>query len=1071
MADYHEENEIAKTDGAVGHGPNESSVSIMPVARFLPQFLKQRAIFKSTKSDGRENTHTRIKYEPKPDEQPIQGGNYHIPDSDLPLMWKLYHKHVFVDKKPEYLTEKQLAEGGPILIDLDFHYDISVTDRQHTSVNTWHFIQNVLLDTLGTIFEFQGGSPFRVYIFERDRVNPKPELKTTKDGIHIILGMQASRRVQLYLRDRCIPRMGESFGDLPLKIGWDKVYDETIARGSTNWQIFGSRKPMHESYKLTAMGTAVWGGEGCIEGLQLEVATDAEVECMDMAVLLPLVSARCRTNPIYPLKSEMETLVGSVLDATAMVKIKTEKKEGGGAVKKGGAGVGGFGGFGGFGTESSGWMGAAATNRSLSLIPPLSNPTSPSSSVTTTSSSNQPIASGMMMVAGGAAAQIQTELTEEEIEELHAQVVDRPSLESTIEYIFSKIPTSLDPTKIRMTHLYAQLLPEDFYEPGSHLNSRKVAFGLKKVSDKYLFLSWVMLRSKAEDFDFATVPQLWHSWKHYFNIRAGTDGSDTFRGITHKSIMYWARERNYENFMAIKAQNIDMLIVQSLEDNCEYDFAHVAFHQYNASFLCTSLKPAVWYRFDQHRWVKDQGNRLRLQMSQELYPKYEAVVQGKRNVATAIQDVEERKAELKNVSQYDMRAKQLKRTTAKNNILSECTELFYDAEFAGKRDEAKELVCFTNGVLDLHEKKFRPGRAEDYITMCTNVPYFPLAYYQQNQPELIVAVRTFMEQIFPNPNVNRYMWEHLASCLYGKNVQQTFNIYYGSGSNGKSLLTELMNAALGDYFGNLPVTILTEKRVGAGQTCSELAQLQGKRYVVMQEPSRGAKLTEGFMKQITGDPTIQARDLWESSRNISIMFKLICCLNVLFEVASDDDGTWRRMRNVPFEAKFGDKETDPTLQHVKYVFPKDVNLKDKFTVWAPVFISMLVDVYFRTNGLVQDCQEVLEATLAYRENQNVMAVFVKECIKKVVGEGHVLSKKEAFYGFQIWFKENPDCSGMKLPKIKEFSEYVDKMYGMREGAGWKNLVMEVASTTGNFGGVAIAVAAPASALSASAESK
>jgi len=43
------------------------------------------------------------------------------------------------------------------------------------------------------------------------------------------------------------------------------------------------------------------------------------------------------------------------------------------------------------------------------------------------------------------------------------------------------------------------------------------------------------------------------------------------------------------------------------------------------------------------------------------------------------------------------------------------------------------------------------------------------------------------------------MWQHLASCLIGTNDNQTFNIYTGSGRNGKSKLVDLMSKAMGDY--------------------------------------------------------------------------------------------------------------------------------------------------------------------------------------------------------------------------------------------------------------------------------
>ena len=82
------------------------------------------------------------------------------------------------------------------------------------------------------------------------------------------------------------------------------------------------------------------------------------------------------------------------------------------------------------------------------------------------------------------------------------------------------------------------------------------------------------------------------------------------------------------------------------------------------------------------------------------------------------------------------------------------------------------------------------------------------------------------------------MWDHLASTLIGINHDQTFNIYTGSGSNGKSILVNLMEEILGDYKGTVPLQLITDKRSCIGRASPEVAQLVGIRYAVIQEPSK-----------------------------------------------------------------------------------------------------------------------------------------------------------------------------------------------------------------------------------------
>ena len=101
---------------------------------------------------------------------------------------------------------------------------------------------------------------------------------------------------------------------------------------------------------------------------------------------------------------------------------------------------------------------------------------------------------------------------------------------------------------------------------------------------------------------------------------------------------------------------------------------------------------------------------------------------------------------------------------------------------------------------------------------------------------------------------------------------------------------------------------MTEKRNNIGGTSSELIQLKGVRYAVMQEPSKGVKLNEGIMKELTGGDPLQARALFQECETFETQFKLVVCTNNLFEIESNDDGTWRRIRKCDFLSKFIDED-------------------------------------------------------------------------------------------------------------------------------------------------------------------
>ena len=84
--------------------------------------------------------------------------------------------------------------------------------------------------------------------------------------------------------------------------------------------------------------------------------------------------------------------------------------------------------------------------------------------------------------------------------------------------------------------------------------------------------------------------------------------------------------------------------------------------------------------------------------------------------------------------------------------------------------------------------------------------------------------------------------------------RQTFNIYKGVGSNGKSMLMNLASKALGDYAAVVPISLFTQKRAGSGSAAPEVIRLKGRRFVTMQEPDEKVALNTGLMKQISSKP-------------------------------------------------------------------------------------------------------------------------------------------------------------------------------------------------------------------------
>ena len=186
----------------------------------------------------------------------IYGGSYSIPDEEYGAFLKTYYNEIVSKNQNEYLTEKQLVDDGPLLVDIDLRFPYECNERRYTREHVGDLIE-LYLSVLGQIYQWDEDTKFNIYLFEKADVNRVQSKNITKDGIHLLFGFQCERATQILLRKMVIERLNEIWEDLSKdnSLGqtndWDNVLDEGISEGTINWQLYGSCKPNHLSYKLT----------------------------------------------------------------------------------------------------------------------------------------------------------------------------------------------------------------------------------------------------------------------------------------------------------------------------------------------------------------------------------------------------------------------------------------------------------------------------------------------------------------------------------------------------------------------------------------------------------------------------------------------------------------------------------------------------------------------------------------------------------------------------------------------------------------------------------------------------
>tara|TARA_B110000285_G_C15138025_1_gene628555 strand:- start:1557 stop:4346 length:2790 start_codon:yes stop_codon:yes gene_type:complete len=227
----------------------------------------------------------------------IYAGSYCIPDEKMDEFNKLYYESIIVNGNKEYLTERQyMNEQSPILVDLDLKYNPEISGRQHSDDDIMTIIETFLLEIKNCVELDE--TPFPVYVFHKENINKSSD-ECTKDGIHIIFGIQMSHEVQAVLRNRIIKSLPDKL-DLPCTNKWENIIDNSISSGSSPWQLYGSRKPGHEAYKIDKYCLFQYKNE---EFSLEECKSNNEIR-MNLE-LFSKICARYKNNTVFPIKEQV----------------------------------------------------------------------------------------------------------------------------------------------------------------------------------------------------------------------------------------------------------------------------------------------------------------------------------------------------------------------------------------------------------------------------------------------------------------------------------------------------------------------------------------------------------------------------------------------------------------------------------------------------------------------------------------------------------------------------------------------------------------------------------------------
>ena len=219
-----------------------------------------------------------------------------------------------------------------------------------------------------------------------------------------------------------------------------------------------------------------------------------------------------------------------------------------------------------------------------------------------------------------------------------------------------------------------------------------------------------------------------------------------------------------------------------------------------------------------------------------------------------------------------------------------------------------------------------------------------------------------------NQELIDYVQLVVGMAAVGKVYQEHLIIAYGDGANGKSTFWNTIARCLGSYSGKISAEVLT---VGNKRNAKpEMAELKGKRLIIASEMEEGMRLNTAVVKQLCSTDPIQAEKKFEKPFDFIPTHTLVLYTNHLPRVGANDDGIWRRLIVIPFNAKI--TGSSDIKNYGDYLFD---NAGPAIMSWIIEGAKKAIACDFKwANPTV-----IEEAIEGYREQNDWFAQFLEDC--------------------------------------------------------------------------------------------
>ena len=277
------------------------------------------------------------------------------------------------------------------------------------------------------------------------------------------------------------------------------------------------------------------------------------------------------------------------------------------------------------------------------------------------------------------------------------------------------------------------------------------------------------------------------------------------------------------------------------------------------------------------------------------------------------------------------------------------------------------LLNTPDATIEINTGKHRRHNPDDYITKITTITPAdtPTPFYDKFMSDFTCwdgGMRSEIESA-------------LGAACVGNTRHEKFYIFLGATRKGKSTLTELISYVLGDsyehagYATTVNSALLLPTWKQQSNIDEQLANIEGARAILVNDPPANAMTRSDLLKQLTGGDAITSRHLYKDRRAFRCTGQIFIATNYEPKLTEVSDAMLRRVRIVPCEMQVD--EIDPLM--------KD-RLRDEA---AGILYKWIGHARKWINNACQynESGTITEATRKYERNQDELGEAISACFE------------------------------------------------------------------------------------------